>query len=103
VLNVLPHEFPNKGDAIRALVVRECCTGALYVGDDVTDEDVFEVGAPLVFGVHVGRGPSLAPWRLAGQEDVDDLLEVLLAARARPAVRRGPARRARADGRRRRP
>ncbi len=89
VLNVLPHGFPNKGDAVRALVVREGCTAALYVGDDVTDEDVFEVGAPLVFGVHVGRGPSLAPWQLPAQEDVDELLEVLFEARAPVRRRRG--------------
>ena len=44
-------------------------------------EDAFAVGAPLVFGVHVGKGPSLAPWRLATQVDVDALLALLVAAR----------------------
>ena len=82
VLNVLPHEFPSKGDAVRTLVARLGCEAALYVGDDVTDEDAFAVGAPLVFGVHVGRGPSLAPWHLQAQDDVDVLLELLLALRA---------------------
>ena len=53
------------------------------LGDDVTDEDAFAVGAPLVFGVHVGKGPSLAPWRLATQADVDRLLRILIAARQR--------------------
>ena len=81
VLNVLPHDFPTKGDAVRALVARLRCEAAMVLGDDVTDEDAFAVGAPLVFGVHVGKGPSLAPWRLATQDDVDRLLEVLLAAR----------------------
>ncbi len=84
VLNVLPHDFPSKGDAVRALVARLGCDGALVLGDDVTDEDAFAVGSPLVFGVHVGKGPSLAPWRLATQGDVDELLRRLLAAR-RPA------------------
>ncbi len=81
VLNVLPHDFPSKGDAVRALVARLGCEGALYVGDDVTDEDAFAVGAPLVFGVHVGKGPSLAPWCLRAQADVDVLLERLASAR----------------------
>lgn len=81
VLNVLPHEFPSKGDAVRALVARLGAEGAVYVGDDVTDEDAFAVGAPLVFGVHVGKGPSLAPWRLAEQKDVDRLMRLLLASR----------------------
>src|SRR5512135_3114790 len=74
VLNVLPHDFPSKGDAVRTLVARLRCEGAVYVGDDVTDEDAFAIGPPLVFGVHVGKGPSLAPWRLRTQEDVDRLL-----------------------------
>jgi trehalose 6-phosphate phosphatase len=85
VLNVLPRDFPSKGDAVRALVAKLGCDAALVLGDDVTDEDAFAVGAPLVFGVHVGKGPSLAPWRLAAQTDVDALLELLVAARAAPS------------------
>jgi trehalose 6-phosphate phosphatase len=87
VLNVLPRDFPSKGDAVRALVARLRCEGAVYVGDDVTDEDAFAVGAPLVFGVHVGKGPSLAPWRVAEQRDVDRLLALLLEARTGRRVR----------------
>jgi trehalose 6-phosphate phosphatase len=74
VLNVLPHDFPNKGDAIRALLARLGLSAALYLGDDVTDEDAFRLGPPLVLGVHVGPGPSLAPWKLPAQADVDELL-----------------------------
>jgi trehalose 6-phosphate phosphatase len=88
VLNVLPHDFPSKGDAVRTLVARLGCDGAMVLGDDVTDEDAFAVGAPLVFGVHVGKGPSLAPWRLASQRDVDRLLRILIGLRA---PRRGRA------------
>ncbi|MGC3997418.1 MAG: trehalose-phosphatase [Anaeromyxobacter sp.] len=82
VLNVLPHDFPTKGDAVRTLVKRLGCRAALFLGDDVTDEDAFVVGPPLVFGVHVGQGPSLAPWRLRRQEDVDVLLRRILELRA---------------------
>jgi trehalose 6-phosphate phosphatase len=96
VLNILPHDFPDKGDAVRALVARLGCNAALYAGDDVTDEDVFELGPPLVFGVHVGDGPSLARWRVPTQERVDELLEVLVA--ARPARRRSDGQ-GRLDGR----
>jgi trehalose 6-phosphate phosphatase len=95
VLNVLPHDFPSKGDAVRTLVKRLGCDGALVLGDDVTDEDAFAVGAPLVFGVHVGNGASLAPWRLPQQRDVDRLMRILIAARERPRAR-APRRRARA-------
>jgi trehalose 6-phosphate phosphatase len=97
VLNVLPRDFPSKGDAVRALVARLGCEAAMVLGDDVTDEDAFAVGAPLVFGVHVGDGPSLAPWRLATQLDVDRLLRVLIELRERKGLRTGrlrPVRRA---------
>jgi trehalose 6-phosphate phosphatase len=100
VLNVLPHDFPSKGDAIRALLARLGLDAALYAGDDVTDEDVFAVGPPLVFGVHVGKGPTLAEWRLRTQGDVDALLELLAAARERSAdAAAAPAGRARAAAR----
>ncbi len=88
VLNILPRQFPNKGDALRALLKKLGLEAALYLGDDVTDEDAFAVGAPLVLGVHVGPGRSLAPWRLDSQARVDDLLERLLALRAQRGKRR---------------
>ncbi|MFT3917240.1 MAG: trehalose-phosphatase [Anaeromyxobacteraceae bacterium] len=91
VLNVLPASFPNKGDAVRALVAKLGCTGALYAGDDVTDEDVFEVGPPLVFGVHVGKGPSLAAWKVPAQDRMDELLELLVEAREPRRARRARA------------
>lgn len=98
VLNVLPHDFPNKGDAIRTLLARLGLAAALYAGDDVTDEDAFRLGSPLVLGVHVGAGPSLAPWRLDSQAQVDDLLGRLVALREpRP---RAPQRPRRAGARR---
>jgi trehalose 6-phosphate phosphatase len=88
VLNVLPHDFPNKGDAIRALLARLGLTAALYAGDDVTDEDAFRLGSPLLLGVHVGAGPSLAPWRLGRQVEMDELLARLVALREPKATGR---------------
>ena len=87
VLNVLPAHFPNKGDAVRRLVERLGCRRALFVGDDVTDEDVFALPQRLVFGVHVGAGPSRAAWRLAVRDEVDTLLQRLLALPAPPRRR----------------
>jgi trehalose 6-phosphate phosphatase len=81
VLNVLPSAFPNKGDAVRTLLARLGLQAALYCGDDVTDEDVFRLGPPMVLGVHVGPGPSLAPWRVTTQARMDDLLARLVALR----------------------
>ena len=87
VLNVIPDHFPNKGDAVRALLRRSRLDAALYAGDDFTDEDAFAVGMPRVIGVHVGGGPSRAPFRLSGQERIEELLEVLLSLRPAPARR----------------
>jgi trehalose 6-phosphate phosphatase len=81
VLNILPRQFPSKGDALRALLARLALEAALYLGDDVTDEDAFAVGEPLVLGVRVGPGRSLAPRRLESQLRVDELLARLLSLR----------------------
>jgi trehalose 6-phosphate phosphatase len=89
VLNVIPADFPNKGDAVLRLLRRMRLDTALFLGDDLTDEDAFRVGAPEVVGVRVGPGRSLARWRLAGQERVDDLLVRLVALRAPGKGRRG--------------
>jgi len=88
VVNVLPREFPDKGDAVRALLAHLGLDTALFLGDDVTDESAFALGSPLVVGVRVGRGPTRAAYRLAGIEAVRELLRRL--ASLRPAGR-GPA------------
>ncbi len=107
LVNVLPASFPTKGDAVRRLLQEVGCPRALFVGDDVTDEDVFALPRRLVLGVHVGAGPSLAPWRIAGREEVDGLLEVLVervravsVPRAVPGADRNVQRRSAAGARR---
>ncbi len=87
VLNVLPERFPDKGDAVVALLRREKLESALYAGDDVTDEDAFALGPPVVLGVRVGPGPSAAEYRLRDQGAVDELLELLVELRSRRAAR----------------
>jgi trehalose 6-phosphate phosphatase len=88
VLNVLPAAFPHKGDAVRRILRRLRLDTALFLGDDVTDEDVFLVGPPQVVGVRVGPGRSAARFRLSGQASVDELLGRLLALRDPPMTRR---------------
>jgi trehalose-6-phosphatase len=60
---------------------------ALFLGDDMTDEDVFRIGAPVVVGVRVGPGQSAARWRIRSQEGVDEVLERLRVLRAPWALR----------------
>jgi len=86
LVNILPAAFPTKGDAVRKLLRHLGCRRALFVGDDVTDEDVFALPRRLVFGVHVGPGPSRAEWHLDGRGDVDALLDALLALARRDEV-----------------
>jgi trehalose 6-phosphate phosphatase len=87
VFNLLPAAAPNKGTAFERLRAIHGREAALFVGDDLTDEDVFDrcrrtSGA---LGVRVGRSAtSTARYYLKDQAEIDALLEALLAA-AQPA------------------
>lgn len=61
----------DKGDAIRELAGDR---PIVYLGDDVTDETVFEVLRPDDVGIKVGEGPTVASHRV---EDVDEVVRIL--------------------------
>jgi trehalose 6-phosphate phosphatase len=61
----------NKGDAIRELAGS---ASVIYIGDDTTDETVFEVLGPDDIGVKVGDGPTAATHRV---EDIDGVVAIL--------------------------
>ena len=67
----------------------------MYVGDDVTDEDVFRLDQPgRLFTVRVGRSrTSAARYYLRQQQEIDALLEHLVALRVDAAAARRAARR----------
>jgi trehalose 6-phosphate phosphatase len=81
VLNVVPAEAPDKGDALARLVAESGCERVLFVGDDVTDEAGFRARLPVPsVMVRVGRSEaSAAPWYLGRRADVDRLLGRLAA------------------------
>jgi trehalose 6-phosphate phosphatase len=82
VINLLPLGGPNKGVALARVRAQLGCASALYVGDDRTDEDVFAL--PHLVSVRVGAAAdSAARFHLRDQEEVDDLLERLVALRPR--------------------
>lgn len=89
VVNVVPARAPNKGDAVRELRRAEEASTALYVGDDVTDEDVFEIDEPgRLLSVRVGESTrSAASYFLRGQREIDGLLARLVDARSKGSVR----------------
>lgn len=83
VVNVLPEGAPDKGDALLALRARTRSEICLYVGDDVTDEDVFRRRDPgRLLTIRVGASRSSdATYYLRDQRAIDKLLENLLALR----------------------
>lgn len=84
-VNVTPQNAPNKGDALVALRDAEQADIALFVGDDVTDEDVFQLDQPgRLLCIRVGHSrKSAAPWYVRNQIEVDLLLETLADLRAK--------------------
>jgi trehalose 6-phosphate phosphatase len=80
VLNLLPPEAPHKGEALQSLLGHSGCARAVYVGDDVTDEDVFRMRMPEVLSIRVGRKrKSAAAMYLKNQADVTRLVRRLVA------------------------
>ncbi len=69
----------DKGDAIRDLAGER---PVIYIGDDTTDESVFEVLGDHDVGVKVGEGPTAARYRLKDVPAVVTILEkIALASR----------------------
>lgn len=78
VVNIVPADAPNKGDALDAERKRLGCDWVLYVGDDENDEDAFALDGNLV-PVRVGFNRlSNARFYLRTQAEVDKLLELLV-------------------------
>ena len=77
----------TKGTGIRALVAEVHPTAALYLGDDITDEDAFAELAEMRpevtgVGIKVGSAPTQAELRIADPDDVATLLTRLADERA---------------------
>jgi trehalose 6-phosphate phosphatase len=79
VINVLPERAPHKGDALLRLRSKEGADTAIYVGDDETDEDVFQLDQPgRLLSVRVGRSESSeAAYYLRSQREIDIMLSRL--------------------------
>jgi trehalose 6-phosphate phosphatase len=87
VVNLVREDAPHKGMALERVRARLGCDTALYVGDDETDEDVFALDQPgRLLGVRVGaRARSHADFFLRAQREIDQLLRILIRARASEA------------------
>ncbi|MBS2021911.1 MAG: trehalose-phosphatase [Deltaproteobacteria bacterium] len=83
VVNLLPRDAPHKGLALERLRDKAGCDTAIYLGDDLTDEDVFAIDQPgRLLSVRIGRSSrSHAPWYLRDQREIDAFLLRLLSIR----------------------
>lgn len=79
VVNLVPNGAPHKGDALKALMKRLKVRNALYVGDDVTDEDVFLLQDDRIVTVRVGRKvTSEADYYIKRQGEINHMLSYIL-------------------------
>jgi trehalose 6-phosphate phosphatase len=79
VVNLLAQGTPDKADAVRALVARSGSPVALFAGDDVNDEPVFEQAPPDWLTIRVGRADAASQARffLHGPQEMAMLLQRL--------------------------
>lgn len=78
VINIVPMDAPHKGDALIELMSEAGVGQAFFVGDDVTDEDIFALDDQRILTVRVGYdGTSHADWFIKEQLDISTLLEVI--------------------------
>ena len=67
----------DKGAALQRLRAEVGAAAAIYLGDDVTDEDAFRALPPGDVAVKVGEGPTVAPFRVADVPGAVALLDRL--------------------------
>ncbi|HEY2560836.1 MAG TPA: trehalose-phosphatase [Caldimonas sp.] len=80
IVNVVAAGSPDKGDALAAIVARAGADAAVFVGDDVNDEAVFERAAPPWLTIRIGRDPlSAAMYVLESEAELVRMLERMLA------------------------
>jgi trehalose 6-phosphate phosphatase len=83
VVHVLVPDAPHKGLALERERAQFACDTVIYVGDDETDEDVFQIDRPgQLLAIRVGRKrTSAASYYIRNQTEIDRLLETLVAMR----------------------
>ncbi len=76
VFNLLPQAAGDKGTAFEQLMVLSGASRAIYVGDDMTDEDVFSLRRPDLLSIRVAQAPdSAAQFYLRRYNDIARLLD----------------------------
>jgi trehalose 6-phosphate phosphatase len=79
VYSLLPPGAEHKGSAMEKLMALTNAGSAIYVGDDITDEDVFRLKRPDILTIKVEPSPdSAAELYLPHLDDMTPLLDELL-------------------------
>lgn len=79
VVNLMPMEALTKGEALLAAMDRFRLERAMFFGDDVTDEEVFQLKRVDLFGVHIGKDVhTAATYYLDSQSDILGLLNCIV-------------------------
>ncbi len=79
VINVLPRQGMNKGQAMDYVMKKGNFPFGFFIGDDVTDENVFIYKNSRLFTVKVGKDVySHAKFYIKNQEEILDLLKSLV-------------------------
>lgn len=79
IFNLLPPNAPHKGTALEKLMEISGAHHAIYVGDDVTDEDAFELRRPNIMTIRVEyMAGSAAEFYLPHWTDIVGLLDELI-------------------------
>ncbi len=72
----------DKGKRLAEMIERFHATAAVYLGDDVTDEDAFQALRPQDLGIKVGDGDTVASTRVHTLDDVAEVLSDIATRRA---------------------
>jgi trehalose 6-phosphate phosphatase len=79
IFNLVPEGAPHKGDALQKLIEISGARSAIYVGDDITDEDAFRVRRQNIMTVRVEyHNESSAEFYLKQWQDIVVLLDELI-------------------------
>ena len=78
-INLLPSTFINKGFALKEIMLKNRFTHAFYIGDDITDEEVFKLKDNNILTICIKpNGNSRAKYYLNRQSNMNKLLKLII-------------------------